>query len=90
MRVKKISRIGVVYKKKLVGILSVKDIIRVTPEILDILSEKAKIESGEFMHPKHSSIIGYCDSCGVWSDGLSEVDGNFYCPDCIIDTYGEK
>ncbi|MFQ5711553.1 MAG: CBS domain-containing protein [Candidatus Geothermarchaeales archaeon] len=89
MRMRKVSRLGVVYKKKLVGILSVRDVIRVTPEIMDILSEKVKIKAGEMTTSRGSPIIGYCDNCGDWSDSLVETDGNFYCPDCTIDLYGE-
>ncbi|NIN52691.1 MAG: CBS domain-containing protein [Nitrososphaeria archaeon] len=90
LRVKGISRLGVVYKKKLVGILSIRDVIRVTPEIMDILSEKAMIQTGELFSSKSSSILGYCDGCSDWSEDLLEVDGKFYCPDCVVDLYGSE
>ncbi|MEM2515732.1 MAG: CBS domain-containing protein, partial [Candidatus Caldarchaeum sp.] len=41
----KISRLAVVYKDKLVGVVSIKDILQVTPEILEIVREKIRIGS---------------------------------------------
>lgn len=90
-RTHKVSKLGVMYKGKMVGIVSLNDAIRVIPEIMDILSEKVLIKRGLLPTPKLGApIIGYCDHCGNWSDELKEVDGNFYCPDCIADFYGQR
>jgi|Deesub1362B_J571_1020462.scaffolds.fasta_scaffold00004_25 CBS domain-containing protein len=87
----KVSKLGVTYKGKIVGIISVSDVIRVIPELLDLLSEKAMIKSGIIPLPKTGGpIIGYCDYCGNWSDSLSEIDGKYYCPDCIVDLFGKE
>ena len=40
-----IRRLGVVYRGELVGIISSKDILAVTPELIEIIQEKARIES---------------------------------------------
>jgi CBS domain-containing protein len=87
----KVSKLGVTYKGKIVGIISVSDVIRVIPELLDLLSEKAMIKAGIIPLPKKGGpIIGYCDYCGNWSDSLNEIDGKYYCPDCIIDLFGKE
>jgi CBS domain-containing protein len=79
-----IRRLGVIYKGELVGIVSSKDILAVTPELIEIMQEKARIESGgsseEFS--ESTPFVGYCDSCGAWSDDLKEVEGQFLCEDC--------
>ena len=88
--VHKVSKLGVTYKGKIVGIISVSDVIRVIPELLDLLSEKAMIKAGVIPLPKKGGpIIGYCDYCGNWSDSLSEIDSKYYCPDCIVDLFGK-
>ena len=80
-----IRRLGVVYKGQLIGIISSKDVLGVMPELLEIIQEKALIE-GENMaeegHAESAPLAGYCDHCGVWSDGLTEVNGEYLCEDC--------
>ena len=80
-----IRRLGVVYKGRLVGIISSKDVLGVMPELLEIIQEKAMIE-GENMaeeeQEERTPLAGYCDHCGVWSDTLTEVNGEYHCEDC--------
>ena len=40
----KVRRMGVIYKGNLVGIISSKDILAITPELLENMREKARIE----------------------------------------------
>ncbi|MGA2308031.1 MAG: CBS domain-containing protein [Candidatus Bathyarchaeia archaeon] len=83
-----IGRLGVVYKGRLVGIISSKDVLGVMPELLEIIQEKAMIE-GENMaeeeHDEPAPLAGYCDHCGVWSDTLTEVNGEYHCEDCRVE-----
>jgi CBS domain-containing protein len=46
MRRHGIKRLGVNYKNRLVGIISISDILAITPELFDIISEKAMIVTG--------------------------------------------
>jgi len=88
-----IRRLAVMYKEKLVGIVSSKDILGVMPELLETMQEKALIE-GENMAEEAAKeaapLAGYCDHCGVWSDDLKEIDGQFYCEDCRVELEGEE
>ncbi len=84
-----IRRLGIVYKGNLVGIISSKDILAVTPELIDIIQERARIEVAEEEFQQHPS-AGYCDQCGRWSDTLREVEGNFICEECRIDLKDES
>jgi CBS domain-containing protein len=83
-----IRRLGVVYRGQLVGIISSKDVLGVMPELLETMQEKALIE-GENMaekeHEEPAPLAGYCDHCGVWSESLTEVNGEFLCEDCKVE-----
>src|SRR5690348_7188656 len=58
-----IKRLGVIYKDRLVGIISASDVIAVTPDLVDVVSEKAGIIRGELGRPA-GKVSGYCDECG--------------------------
>jgi CBS domain-containing protein len=81
LRKNNIKRLGVVYKDRLAGIISTSDVIAVTPELVDVVSEKAGIIRGEIGRPT-SSVSGYCDECGEWSDMLMFSEGTFTCEVC--------
>lgn len=78
-----IRRLGVMYKGNLVGIISAKDILAVMPELIEIISERARIENASAEETTESApLAGYCDRCGAWSDSLKEAEGEFLCEDC--------
>lgn len=79
-----IRRLAVMYKGQLVGIISSKDILSVTPELIEIIQERAKISAGEEIE-ESLPLAGYCDNCGAWSDNLRETDGNYLCEDCYAE-----
>jgi signal-transduction protein with cAMP-binding, CBS, and nucleotidyltransferase domain len=88
-----IRRLAVMYKEKLVGIVSSKDILGVMPELLETLQEKALIEGenlAEEAKEEAAPLAGNCDHCGVWSDDLKEIDGQFYCEDCRVELEAEE
>ncbi len=83
-----IRRLGVMYKEQLVGIVSSKDVLGVMPELLEIIQEKALMEGenmAEEAEKESTPLAGNCDQCGVWSDDLKEIDGEFLCEDCRAD-----
>ncbi len=81
MRRNGIKRLGVTYKKRLVGIISISDILAITPDLFDIISEKAMIVTGRAT-AQPSFLAGYCDTCNQWSDMLLEIDSKFDCEEC--------
>ncbi|MCX8187058.1 MAG: CBS domain-containing protein [Nitrososphaeria archaeon] len=81
----KISRLAVVYKNKLTGLISLKDILQVTPEILEIVREHMKIMGITLPRNPEGYVEGYCDSCGEWSDMLLNIEGQYLCEDCRLD-----
>jgi signal-transduction protein with cAMP-binding, CBS, and nucleotidyltransferase domain len=81
LRKHNIKRLGVVYKNRVVGIISASDVIAVTPELIDVVSEKSAMIRGEIGRPT-GHISGYCDECGEWTDLLLYDDGTFTCEEC--------
>lgn len=84
-----IRRIGVLYKGNLVGLLSSKDVLSVMPELIEIIQERNRIESAdrseEAEEVEETSLSGYCDRCGVYSDDLKDDNGQNLCEDCRIE-----
>jgi len=87
LRKHNIKRLGVVYKTKLVGIISASDVISVTPDLVDVISEKASLLRGEIGRGA-GNISGYCDECGEWSDLLQYEEGKFTCEECRAEIAG--
>lgn len=85
LRQHNIKRLGVVYKNRLVGIISTSDVIAVTPDLVDVISEKAAVMRGEIGRSA-GNISGYCDECGEWSDLLQFNEGTFMCEECRGDS----
>ncbi len=86
-----VRRLGVIYRGSLVGLVSSKDILAVTPELLETIQERAEIEKEPVTDeaPAPSALAGYCDHCGRWSDSLKDVDGQLLCEECQVELKGE-
>ncbi len=86
MNQKKVRRLAVIEDGKLAGILTMKDILEVTPAIIDLASERTRVGGrSERERPGRSGLSGYCDECETWSDSLVQKDGIFLCQDCSRD-----
>ncbi len=84
MNQRKIRRLAVMENGKLIGILTMKDILEVTPALMDLMSERSRV--GVQKPPRGStSLAGYCDECETWSEPLIQKDGVFLCQDCAKD-----
>jgi CBS domain-containing protein len=81
LRKHNIKRLGVVYKNRIVGIISASDVIAVTPDLVDVISEKSALIRGETGRSM-GNVSGYCDECGEWSDLLQYNEGRFTCEEC--------
>jgi len=85
-----VRRLGVVYKGNLVGLISSKDVLAITPELIETIQEKTRIESGNMEETLGSSLMaGYCDRCAQWSSRLKEVEGEFLCENCYTESRSE-
>ena len=68
---------------KLVGLITLKDILKIEPQMFELLSEKFSLDEGRennIFSKKYSS--GICHSCNTYSDNLTENSGMIVCPKC--------
>ena len=65
---------------KLVGLLTLKDILNVQPQIFEIMEEKMPMQEEE--RKRNSVLEGTCDECGEYSQKLVEKNGSFVCAKC--------
>lgn len=76
-----IKRVPIIENGKLEGIVSDKEILLVSPELIEVLSEKLKVRVGMVARPRQT-ISGICEDCGNYSDDLKNVGGKWLCEDC--------
>jgi len=63
------------------------------PELIEIMQEHSRIEGDareEAAETEETPLSGYCDHCGVYSEGLRDKNGQFLCEDCRIESENEK
>ncbi len=78
-----IRRLVVMEKGKTVGVVTERDILKVAPDLMEVLSEAAAIRTSNTKGPE--LITGYCDRCEEWSDNLREHEGEMICEACWIE-----
>lgn len=83
-----IRRLVVMEKGILIGIVSTKDIVSITPELAEIIAHKVRLAP----EPEEElpSMTGYCDNCDQWSEELIEIDGNYLCEECRVELRAEQ
>ncbi len=68
---------------KLVGLLTLKDILKIQPQLFDLLVDKIVLkEEEQKLTGSHHPLEGTCDNCGQFFPKLYEVDGDFLCTTC--------
>lgn len=87
MSLRGIRRLAVMHRGELAGIVSSKDILAVTPELIETIQERARIENQNLTEEieEFPPSAGHCDNCRVWSDDLREVEGSFLCEECRLE-----
>ncbi len=81
MKKSNIHRLPVVIEGKIVGMVSLTDIARTSPEMVDLLEYRLKMKETPFAI-KEKFTSGICDSCGNYSDDLANTDDQWLCEDC--------
>jgi signal-transduction protein with cAMP-binding, CBS, and nucleotidyltransferase domain len=83
MRDNNIRHLPVIHKKNLVGYLTIKDILKIQPQLFDMVVEKFELREEEnkpIGFEKDASDV--CDNCGIQTNRLKEMDGMMYCSMC--------
>ena len=85
MKKKKFRRLPVTIKKKIMGFLTLKDILRIQPELFEIVKESYSIKEHEEKLKRkmagESFKEGICEECGNF-DILYNQDGQLICIAC--------
>jgi CBS domain-containing protein len=82
-----IRRLPVIERDRLVGIITNKDILAISPEMLEILEELSRINASK-PEAKERLDKGTCETCGDYMVTLYEVDGSYVCESCREDMLG--
>ncbi len=82
-----IRRVAVLKNNTLAGIITSRDILRWSPELIDILVESLRLKDEETRREveDEDDIIafgGECDSCGEYSTDLVLENGEYLCESC--------
>ena len=78
-----VRRLPVVEKDELIGIITNKDISRISPILHEISREWYNISKRDEAYMKRQVFSGKCEDCGTLSANLKDVDGCLLCEDCI-------
>ena len=78
-----IRRLPVVENGELIGIITQKDISRMSPILHEISREWYDISVRDEAHLRRQIFSGKCEDCGTLSTNLKSVDGRLLCEDCI-------
>jgi len=78
-----VRRLPVIENDKLIGIITQKDISRISPILHEISREWYDITVRDESHYKKQVFSGKCEDCGTLSTNLKNVQGRLLCDDCI-------
>lgn len=78
-----LRRLPVVEDGKLSGMLTEKDILKLSPSLIELTREWGKIGRGSAVRSNGRGFVaGYCESCDSYSIDLRLENGSLLCPDC--------
>ena len=78
-----IRRLPVIENGKLIGIITQRDILMLSPMLLEISREWGDIVGRDRAHLEKQIFSGKCEDCGTLSTNLKNIDGRLLCEDCI-------
>ena len=77
-----IRHLPVVEAGEMVGLLTLKDILKIEPQLFDLLVERFVIREETRKPIHHMAKEGICQGCGAFSDELNSVSGSLLCNVC--------
>ena len=78
-----IRHLPVVSNKEMVGLLTLKDILKIEPQLFDLLVEKFELREEERKPINNQTEKeGVCQECGKYSEELLEKEGILKCSKC--------
>lgn len=84
MRDHDIRHVPVAQDGKLLGLVTLKDIVKIEPQLFEILVEKMELRE-EARKPVHrpKPLEGICNLCGEYAERLSDLSGQMVCETCL-------
>jgi signal-transduction protein with cAMP-binding, CBS, and nucleotidyltransferase domain len=82
MRDNNIRHLPVVHKGRLVGYLTIKDVLKIQPQLFEIIVEKFELREEQNKPLGVGPGEEVCEVCGLPSDRLYETDGEMCCRIC--------
>ncbi|MFH2028682.1 MAG: CBS domain-containing protein [Nanoarchaeota archaeon] len=84
MKEANIRHLPVVSDQKLLGLLTIKDILKIEPQLFELMVEKFELREEERkpinrLGPNE----GVCNTCGEYTDNLKLKQGVLVCSDCL-------
>ncbi|MBS3165236.1 CBS domain-containing protein [Candidatus Woesearchaeota archaeon] len=90
MREHNIRHLPVVHKDEMVGFLTMKDVLKIEPQLFELLVDKFELrEEGHKPITQFSPSIGACDACGTFSKKLRREGNGMVCEDCQSGDMGD-
>ncbi len=78
-----IRHLPVMSNKKFVGLLTLKDILRIEPQLFELMVDKFELRESERKPiPSLDGKAGICNICAEYADVVHEVDGVLMCDKC--------
>ena len=83
MRDNSIKHLPVVENNDMVGLLTIKDILKIEPHLFELIVEQYELRE-ESRKPINRIIPteGICQECGEYSEKVKEINGTFLCENC--------
>lgn len=82
MRDYNIRHLPVMDRGQMVGFLTIKDILKIQPQLYDLIVEKIELRESSRKPGFVSEEDGVCDGCGIFTSDLELVDGSMLCTAC--------
>lgn len=79
-----IRHLPVVSNKNMIGLLTLKDVLKIEPQLFDLMVEKFELREEENKPINNPSPReGICNECGKYAEDLLKKDGNLVCYKCL-------
>ena len=81
MQEEDVRRLPVIHKKELIGLLTEKDILKIEPQLFDLLVEKIRIREPSKLRAIKKYVEGECENCGNYAQ-LFNINDQLVCEEC--------
>lgn len=84
MRDRSTRHVPVTHDGKLIGFLTLKDVLKIEPDLFDIIVEQFELREEERkpVLGERKSDMRTCEACGATTENIEKVYGSLLCEDC--------